>query len=76
MLLLAFDMHPMQKSNDPIVQRSEQLYDQLSELYPSEVLLEDRIHLTIGARLRNCDELGYPVVMLVGHKVHTCTYIM
>ena len=62
-------MYLIQNDADPMVQRSERLYDQLSELYPSEVLLEDRIHLTLGARLKACTELGYPVVVLVGHKV-------
>ena len=52
-----------------MVQRSESVYDQLSQLYPGDVLLEDRIHLTLGSRLKYCSELGYPVVVLVGHKV-------
>ena len=59
----------MQNDADAMVQQSEWLYDQLSELYPGEVILEDRIHLTLGARIRVCDELGYPVVVLAGHKV-------
>ena len=61
--------------DDAMVQRSEQLYDQLSELYPGEVILEDRIYLTLGARIRFCDELGYPIVVLVGHKVCTCVCV-
>ena len=52
------------------MQRSEQLYDQLSKLYPGEVILEDRVYLTLGKRIRICEELGYPVVVLVGHKVY------
>ena len=63
---------PKQNSDDVAVQRSEQLYDRLSELYPGEVILEDRIYLTLGKRIRVCNEIGYPVVVLVGHKV--CTY--
>jgi hypothetical protein len=38
-------------------------------LYPGEVILEDRVYLTLGKRIRVCEELGYPVVVLVGHKV-------
>ena len=65
---------PVQNADDGAVQRSEQLYDQLSELYPGEVILEDRVYLTLGKRIRTCDELGYPVVVLVGHKV--CTIML
>ena len=68
-ILQSKTVSPIQNDTDPVVERSELLYDRLSELYPGEVLLEDRVHMTLGTRIRACDELGYPVVVIVGHEV-------
>jgi prolyl-tRNA synthetase len=55
--------------SDPLMEKAYQLYDRLSEeACPGHVILDDRTHLTMGARLRNSQRLGYPCTIVIGHK--------
>ena len=49
--------------------RAMELYDIVNSEFPREVVLEDRLHLTLGARLRDLKAYGYPVSIIVGDKV-------
>ena len=51
--------------------RALELYDIVNHSFPGEVLLEDRLHLTLGARLRDLKNQGYVVSVIVGDKVIT-----
>ncbi|XP_077189738.1 putative proline--tRNA ligase, mitochondrial [Paroedura picta] len=49
----------------------EALYDSVAEAVPQlkeEIVLDDRIHLTIGKRLKDAKKLGYPYVIIGGKK--------
>ena len=41
----------------------------LEGVCPGEVVLEDRTHLTLGARRRDTELAGYPVTVVIGKKV-------
>ena len=58
-----------QDTSDPLTQRAEELYDTLEEVFPDDVILEDRVHHTLGARIRDTEESGYPAIILIGEKV-------
>ena len=45
------------------------LYDHVSHYFPGEVVLEDRLHLTLGARKRDVENRSFPVAIIVGDKV-------
>ena len=45
------------------------IYDTIDHSFPGEVVLENRLHLTLGARLRNLRSQGYLVSIIVGDKV-------
>ncbi|KAF7711799.1 probable proline--tRNA ligase, mitochondrial [Silurus meridionalis] len=50
---------------------AEELAHSLGNSLPNlkgEVVLDDRTHLTIGKRLKDANMLGYPYVVVVGHK--------
>lgn len=50
--------------------RAHRLYDALSEgVCPGHVILDDRTHLSMGARIRDSQQLGYPCTVIIGHKV-------
>ena len=56
--------------SDSLMVKAHQLYDRLSEeACPGHVILDDRTHLTMGARLRDSQRLGYPCTIVIGHKV-------
>ncbi|XP_060087855.1 probable proline--tRNA ligase, mitochondrial [Heteronotia binoei] len=49
----------------------EGLYDCVAEAVPrlkEEIVFDDRIHLTIGKRLKDAKKLGYPYVIIGGKK--------
>lgn len=52
-----------------MMQRAMELYDTINLAYPGDVVLEDRLHLTLGARMRAIKHYGYPVGVIVGDKV-------
>ncbi|XP_006005555.1 probable proline--tRNA ligase, mitochondrial [Latimeria chalumnae] len=59
------------KEEEATVQ-AESLYDNLVETVPQlkgEVLLDDRVQLTIGKRLKDATKLGYPYVIVAGRRV-------
>lgn len=61
-----------QDPSDPLMLRAQILYDHLSEeVCPGHVILDDRTHLTMGARLRDSQRLGYPCTIVIGNKVKT-----
>lgn len=61
---------PMSQSPcDSLLERAMELYDIVSHSFPGEVVLEDRLHLTLGARLRSVESQGYLVGIIVGDKV-------
>ncbi len=47
----------------------EELCATLEGVCPGEVVLEDRTHLTLGARRRDTELAGYPVTVVIGKKV-------
>lgn len=50
----------------------EELYDTIVKAIPllkDEIMLDDRIQLTIGKRLKDANKLGYPFVIVGGKKV-------
>ena len=49
--------------------RAVEVYDRISHAFPGDVVLEDRLHLTMGARLREMKRYGYPVGIIVGDQV-------
>ncbi len=51
------------------MKRAVELYDTLCCAFPGDIVLEDRLHLTMGARLRELKSHGYPVGIIVGDKV-------
>lgn len=51
------------------MKQAMELYDIVSQSFPGEVVLEDRLHLTLGARLRDLESQGYLVSIIVGDKV-------
>ena len=51
------------------MERAMKLYDEVNQIFPGEVVLEDRLHLTLGARRRELTGRGYPVGIIVGNKV-------
>lgn len=62
----------LQDPSDPLMVRAQKLYDHLSEeVCPGHVVLDDRTHLTMGARLRDSQRLGYPCTVVIGNKVKT-----
>lgn len=62
----------LQDPSDPLMVRAQKLYDHLSEeVCPGHVILDDRTHLTMGARLRDSQRLGYPCTIIIGNKVKT-----
>lgn len=46
-----------------------EVYDIVCRSFPGEVVLEDRLHLTLGARLKDLESQGYLVSIIVGDKV-------
>lgn len=49
---------------------AQQLYDGLYEqACPDRVILDDRTHLSMGARLRESYQLGYPCTVIISQKV-------
>lgn len=61
---------PMTQSpSSSLMKQAMELYDTVSCSFPGEVLLEDRLHLTLGARLRDLESQGYLVSIIVGDKV-------
>ena len=53
------------------MKKGHELYDKLQSQLPDDVILEDRLHLSIGKRLRHIELLGYPITIVLGKKVHT-----
>ena len=63
-------MNLFQDATSSVMQDAEQLYDRLDDkLCPGDVLLDDRVHLGVGARVREAAECGYPATILIGGKV-------
>ncbi len=60
---------PPQNSSDPLMGVCEELCASLEEVCPGDVVLENRTHLTLGARRRDALVAGYPVTVVVGKKV-------
>ena len=55
--------------------RAVELYDTVNHHFPGEVVIEDRMHLSIGARIRHLEKQGYLASIVVGDKVctvHSC----
>ena len=55
--------------SDTWLSRAGELYSDLQKVCPGEVLLEDRTHLSVGARLRALELIGCPNVIIIGPKV-------
>ena len=53
------------------MKKGHKLYDQLQSQLPDDVILEDRLNLSIGKRLRHIELLGYPITIVLGKKVRT-----
>ena len=49
--------------------RAMNIYNALQSHLPGDVLLDDRVHLTIGDRLRHIEMMAYPFAVLIGPKV-------
>ena len=63
-------MYCMQDPSDSLMVRAQKLYDHLSEeVCPGHVILDDRTHLSMGARIRDSQQLNYPCTVIIGHKV-------
>ena len=58
--------------SDTWLSRAGELYSDLQKVCPGEVLLEDRTHLSVGARLRALELIGCPNVIIIGPKVCVC----
>jgi prolyl-tRNA synthetase len=58
------------KEEDSVKNLSEQLYNSLeaNDSLKDEVLIDDRTNLTIGKRLRDAQNLGIPLIVVVGSK--------
>ena len=52
------------------MKKGRELYDKLQSQLPDDVILEDRLHMTVGKRLRHIELLGYPITIMMGKKVH------
>lgn len=52
------------------MKQAMEVYDLVNQFFPGEVVLEDRLHLTLGARRRDLENRGYPVGIIVGNKVY------
>ena len=50
---------------------AENLYEKLTSLpqLETEVVIDDRLSISIGKRLNNAKQLGYPYVIIAGKKV-------
>lgn len=58
-----------QDPNDSLMICAQQLYDGLYEqACPDRVILDDRTHLSMGARLRDSYQLGYPCTVIISQK--------
>ena len=57
------------------MKKGHELYDKLQSQLPDDVILEDRLHLSIGKRLRHIELLGYPITIVFDKKVHTRKYL-
>ena len=65
-----------QDPNDPLLLRAEKLYDCLSEeACPDHVIIDDRTYLSMGARIRDAERLGYPCTVIIGQKVRMCVIV-
>lgn len=61
---------PMTQSPDSsLMRQAVELYEMISHSFPGEVVLEDRLHLTLGARLKGLENQGYLVSIIVGGEV-------
>jgi prolyl-tRNA synthetase len=59
-----------QDPNDVLMLRAQKLYDCLSEeACPDHVILDDRTYLSMGARVRDSERLGYPCTVIIGYKM-------
>ena len=64
-----------QDPSDVLMLRAQKLYDCLSEeACPDHVILDDRTYLSMGARVRDSERLGYPCTVIIGYKVRMCLY--
>ena len=61
-----------------LMKKGHELYDKLQSQLPDDVILEDRLHLSIGRRLRYIELLGYPITIVLGKKVriHESIYLL
>ena len=49
--------------------RAMNIYNTLQSHLPGDILLDDRVHLTIGDRLRHIEMMAYPFAVVIGPKV-------
>ena len=49
--------------------RAMNIYNTLQSHLPGDVLLDDRVHLTIGDRLRHIEMMAYPFAVIISPKV-------
>lgn len=45
------------------------LYNNLTEIFGDDVVVDDRIHMTIGKRFVEAKKLGFPFVIIMGKKI-------
>ena len=63
----------VQDQSDPHFYRAVELYKTINQkVCPGDVVLENRTHLTLGARIRSYRATGYPAVVIVGDQVWMC----
>lgn len=63
-----------QLPSDSKMKQAKDLYDIVNHSFPGEVVLEDRLYLTLGERKRDLESRGYPVSVIVGDEVRTYEY--
>ena len=46
----------------------EEIHSRAAQIFPSDVMLDDREKLTVGRKLREAKKTGYPLIVLFGKK--------
>ena len=46
----------------------ENLYEKINNIFPNDVILDDREKLSVGKKQYEADRTGYPILVLLGRK--------